>query len=167
MYGACHSHLSAASQWYASSARGLYLPAGLSAAAARCHPLQVYMVYANSRDEVAYTWYEVNKRLGDARPAAAKVPFNPAQETVVDLRYKVGLGKWYAKHLDSQVLAQRLPREWPNNEHHWRFGCDALGGIRHRHASTIEKYASLPELMAAVYDSSPVLDVLEFVFEAT
>jgi hypothetical protein len=47
------------------------------------------MVYANSRDEVSYTWYEVNKRLGEARPGAATVPFNPAQETVVDLRYKV------------------------------------------------------------------------------
>ncbi len=47
-----------------------------------------------------------------------------------------------------------------DDEQHWRFGCDGLGGIRQRHASTIEKYTSLPELMAAIYDSGPALDVL-------
>ncbi len=48
------------------------------------------------------------------------------------------------------------------------FDCDALGGIRQNHASTIERYPSLPELMAAVtavYDRSPAMAVLEYVFE--
>jgi hypothetical protein len=36
---------------------------------------------------------------------------------------------------------------------------------KHKHASLIEKYPSLPELMSAVYGSSSALDVLEFVFE--
>jgi hypothetical protein len=38
---------------------------------------------------------------------------------------------------------------------------------RTMHASTIERYPSLPELMAAVYDRSPAMAVLEYVFEAT
>ncbi len=35
------------------------------------------------------------------------------------------------------------------------------------HASTIDRCPSLPELMAAVYDRSPAMAVLEYVFEAT
>jgi hypothetical protein len=38
------------------------------------------------------------------------------------------------------------------------------GGVVHYHASTIERYPSLPELMAAVYDRSPAMAVLEYVF---
>lgn len=67
------------------------------------------MVYANSRDEVAYTWYEVNKRLGEARPGAATVPFNPAQETVVDLKYKVtSCTACICAHGLSRILAEQL-----------------------------------------------------------
>jgi hypothetical protein len=54
-----------------------------------------------------------------------------------------------------------------DDEQHWLFDCDALVGIRQNHASTIERYPSLPELMAAVYDRSPAMAVLEYVFEAT
>ncbi len=55
-----------------------------------------------------------------------------------------------------------------DDEQHWLFDCDALGGIRNNHASTIERYPSLPELLAAVYDRSPaIMAVLEYVFEAT
>jgi hypothetical protein len=44
--------------------------------------------------------------------------------------------------------------------------CGALGGIRQNHTSTIERYPSLPELMAAVYDRSPAMAVLlEYVLE--
>ena len=53
-----------------------------------------------------------------------------------------------------------------DDEQHWLFDCDALSGMRQKHASTFEKYLSLPELMAAVYDRSPAT-VLEYVFEAT
>jgi hypothetical protein len=44
-----------------------------------------------------------------------------------------------------------------DDEQHWLFDCDALGGIRQNHASTIERYSSLPELMAFVYDRSPAM----------
>ncbi len=54
-----------------------------------------------------------------------------------------------------------------DDEQHWLFDCDALGGIRQNHTSTIERYPSLPELMAAVYDRSPAMAVLEYVYEAT
>jgi hypothetical protein len=43
------------------------------------------------------------------------------------------------------------------SEQHWLFDCDALGGIRQNYASTIERYPSLPELMAVAYDSSPAM----------
>ena len=33
-----------------------------------------------------------------------------------------------------------------DDEQHWLFDCDALSGMRQKHASTIEKYHSLPEL---------------------
>ena len=50
-------------------------------------------------------------------------------------------------------------------EQHWLFDCDDLGGIRQNHASTIERSPSLPELMAAVYDRSPAMAVLEYVLK--
>jgi hypothetical protein len=45
-----------------------------------------------------------------------------------------------------------------DDEQHWLlFDCDARGGIRQNHASTIERYPSLPELMVVAYDSSPAM----------
>jgi hypothetical protein len=69
--------------------------------------------------------------------------------------------------LYSSRICTRCDKGVVDDEQHWLFDCDALGGIRQNHASTIERYPSLPELMAAVYDRSPAMAVLEYVFEAT
>jgi hypothetical protein len=59
----------------------------------RCCPLlpqQVYTVYANTRDEQDYTWHEVNKRLGEAKPATTSRTFGDGKDaTSVDYCYKV------------------------------------------------------------------------------
>jgi hypothetical protein len=75
----------------------------------------------------------------------------------------------HSKHdsLYSTRICTRCKKGVVDDEQHWLFGCDALSSIRQKHASTIEKFPSLLELMAAIYDSSPALDVLEFIFEAT
>lgn len=50
---------------------------------------QVYMVYTSSRDEADYTWHDVNKRLGEARPDATTKTFGGGkQATSIDYRYK-------------------------------------------------------------------------------
>ncbi len=62
--------------------------------------------------------------------------------------------------LYSSRVCTRCDKGVVDDEQHWLFDCDALGGIRQNHASTIERYPSLPELMAAVYDRSPAMAVL-------
>jgi hypothetical protein len=75
----------------------------------------------------------------------------------------------HTKHdsLYSTRICTRCDKGVVDDEKHWLFGCDALSSIRQKHASTIEKFPHLLELMAAIYDSSPALEVLEFIFEAT
>jgi hypothetical protein len=61
---------------------------------------------------------------------------------------------WYDTSLDSLYssrICTRCDKGVVDDEQHWLFDCDALGGIRQNHASTIERYPSLPELMAAVW----------------
>ena len=54
-----------------------------------------------------------------------------------------------------------------DSEQHWLYDCAALAGVRQKHAAVVARYTSVRDLMTAVYDSSSVDEVLDFVMDAT
>ncbi len=58
--------------------------------------------------------------------------------------------------LYSSRICTRSDKGGVDDKQHWLFDCNALvASGRTMLASTIEKYTSLPELTAAVYDRTP------------
>jgi hypothetical protein len=54
-----------------------------------------------------------------------------------------------------------------DTEAHWLFQCARLENVRQKHATLLDKFETLPALMAAVYDSRYVGEVMDYVLEAT